>query len=133
MPVTVRNLHHTVVVHSTPDKSLAVEWKPKGDPSGEDIQQVPDDFVQTTAFLRAVGLGILQIETDDEAFKNAIAKQANRFQRAKAEEKTSLQAVLDTAAASGVIVITEEQIDAHIAALSKSQPSELSTLGEDAP
>lgn len=132
MPVTVRNLSRTNVVLSSPDKgTTSIDWLPAGDPSGEDVQLVPDSVIQSnTQFLKSVGLGILAIETDDEALKASIAKQAQRYQRNQESAKTEVEAVLDRTSASGVIVITEDQIDRHIEALSKSQSSDLSTIGE---
>lgn len=131
MPVTVRNNQNTIVVFSHPtDKSLAVEWKAKGDPLGEDIQQVPDSMVESTPFLRAVGLGILSVDTDSQALADAIARQSARYRGQQQAEQSELDGILDTASQSGVIRITENQLDAHIERLSKSQPSDLSTIGE---
>jgi hypothetical protein len=132
MPVTVRNLSRTNVVLSTPDKGPSVEWKPAGDRDGDDIQQVPDSMMESNVhFLKAVGLGILQVETSDEALLAAIEQQAARYRRARAADENAFESVLDTAAAHGVVRITEEQLDAHIEAMSKSQPSDLSSIGDN--
>lgn len=134
MPLTVRNLSSTHVVLSHLAKDVpSVEWKPKGDRDGEDIQQVPDSITESSvSFLKAVGLGILQVETDNQALLSSIEQQAQRYRRSQDAAQTELQSVLDTSAASGVIRITEDQIDRHIDALTKAQPSDLSTIGEPA-
>lgn len=131
MPVTVRNLSRTNVVLSTPDKGPSVEWKPAGDRDGEDIQQVPDSVIaENVGFLKSVGLGILAVESDDASFVEAIAKQAARYKRSQSADLTEVEQVLDHASGLGVIRITEDQLDRHIEALTKSQPSDLSTIGE---
>lgn len=132
MPVTVRNLSRTNVVLSTPDKGPSVEWKPAGDRDGEDIQQVPESILESNVnFLKAVGLGILSVEDDDSALRETIQRQAARYKRSQNEQVSEFESVLDTASANGVVRITEDQLDAHIEALSKSQPSDLSTIGDD--
>lgn len=131
MPVTVRNLSRTNVVLSTPDKGPSVEWKPAGDRDGDDIQQVPDAMMESNVnFLKAVGLGILQVETSDAALLAAIEQQAARYKRSQQASMSEFESVLDTAAQNGVVRITEEQLDAHIDAMSKSQPSDLSSIGD---
>jgi hypothetical protein len=128
MPVTVRNQSNTVVVLSSRDmKGDSIEWGRAGDQNGEDVQQVPEDFLQKAPFLRSVALGILAIEADDEALKEAIAKQAARYRGAQTSQD-AIADLVESGTAGKEIRISEADIDAHIAALSKSQDSTLSDI-----
>ena len=128
MPVTIRNTRKdTSVIFSVRDGD-SVEWKPAGDPSAEDIQQVPDEFCKTTHFLRAVGLGILVVESDDQALKDAIEIQSARYHATGKANADAIADMVDKGAMGRSIVISEADIDRHIAALSKSQRSDLSEI-----
>ena len=128
MPVTIRNnKSDSKVVFSVRDGD-SVEWAPAGDPNAEDIQQVPDEFVKTAPFLRAVGLGILSVEDDDQALIDAINTQASRYKASGKANEDAIAAMVDAGTQGRSIVISEADLDRHIAALSRSQKSDLSNI-----
>lgn len=132
MPLTVRNMEKTNVVFSARDKNGdSVEWKPFGDPDGGDVQQVPESLAQGVNFMRAVGLGILRVEDGDEVLREAIEKQAARYKRDSSASRSRIDDLIIENASSNQIVISEDEINSHIEALSKSQPSDLSSLDAD--
>ncbi len=125
MPVAVRNAAPTRVVFSSPTRKESLEWEPKDDPDGGDIQQVPNALTEEAPFLRAVAKGILVIEEDDDALKGAIALQAARYAKTASQGSAALEDLLEGPANGRDLVITEDQIDAHIAATAKLQVSDL--------
>lgn len=128
MPVTVRNNSDTIVVLSTLDKTKPhVTWEPRSNPV-ESIQQCPNDMVESVQFYKAVALGILEVDDSDEALKQAIADQAARYKAGLKASSDATQALIDasTTQRNGTVVITEADLERHIAAVSKSQPSDLS-------
>lgn len=79
-PTTVRNLQSGPTVFTDRTSDTAIEWQGKGDPSGGDIQQVPETVINNVNFMRALNNGILAIEEAEPAIQNALTKQAEAWQ-----------------------------------------------------
>lgn len=125
MPVAVRNMTRNTVVFSNPSRKDSIEWSPKDATDGGDIQRVPEALTEETNFLRAVAKGILKIEDDDAAVKASIEAQASVYASQTAEDAKALESLLEGPANGRDIVISEDDMNEHIARLAKSQPSEV--------
>lgn len=87
MPVAVRNMTLGPAVFFDQQTNLALEWKGKGDPSGEDIQLVPDEtFKNSAEFRKAMNRGVFAPVDDslgDAAMEaQRVAHQANQDEQA---------------------------------------------------
>ena len=130
MPVSVRNLVRTLTVFSDIPTKTAVEWGPAGDPSGNDIQQVPDALLEHPRFLKAVGIGIFEIiDMNDPVLADAIQRQAAAYARGQVIEKDQIQSLLESNNNGREIVISEDDMARHIASLSKGQGAQLDDTG----
>lgn len=92
MPVAVRNLKTGPTVFSIleGENKIQVEWKGKGDPYGEDVQEVPDSLLEDTRFRRALTRGVLE-RVDREEADGFIARQS---QGAREREDAAAQAAV---------------------------------------
>lgn len=91
MPVLVRNTQSGVtVLASDPKGTHFVEWQGANDPSGGDVQIVPQEVVDSVPFARAIQRGILVIENpeDNPEIVNALTKQ-NQAWRSRNEQALS--------------------------------------------
>lgn len=100
MPVTVvaRNLMDTVTVLASDVKGThSVEWAAKDDPSGDDIQYIPEPVMESVAFKRALARGVVELledDTDPEVVE-ALARQVSAFKRRQAGAQEDVQQVID--------------------------------------
>lgn len=127
MPVAVRNMTRNTVVFSNPSRKDSIEWSPTGAADGGDIQRVPEALTEETYFLRAVAKGILKIEDDDTSVRSSIEAQAAVFASQAKEEAKALEDLLEGPANGKDIVISEDDMNTHIARLAKSEPSDVPT------
>jgi hypothetical protein len=106
MPVvTVSNQSESTVVLSFRDPSKDhVEWAPKGDRDGMDVQ--------------AVGEGLLKLDDGDEHLSEAIKKHLTRKRRPKGKTGPKMESLIKPNQ-YGQIVITEDELDAHIGNVAK--------------
>lgn len=122
MPVAVRNLKRSHVVFSDIPSNTAIEWKPAGDLDGEDIQSVPQLVLEHPRFLRAVGIGIFELlDSESPELVASTRRLAERYRTNQRSEQDAITALLERSSTGREIVITEAQMDAHIASLSKGQ------------
>jgi hypothetical protein len=90
MPVLVRNTQAGPAVFSDPVENVALEWQASGDPSGEDVQQVPDKVVTDNVnFLKCIQKGIFEVVEATEEVKASLAKQVETY---KNKQDASAQA-----------------------------------------
>lgn len=125
MPVAVRNLKATVTTFNDPPSKTNLEWGPVGDKTGSDIQVVPDAVLEHPAFLRSVGLGIFEIVEDDDAIKESVKAQAQRYVTAQKTETDALTSLIDRSTNGREIIISEDEMNEHIKRMSKGQESNL--------
>jgi len=125
MPVAVRNLKNTVTTFNDPPSKVNLEWAPKEDKNGNDIQVVPDAVLEHPSFLRAVGIGIFEIVEDDDAIKESVAAQASRYASSQSKEQDALAGLIDRSQDGRDIVISEEDMQTHISRMSKGQGTNL--------
>jgi hypothetical protein len=126
MPVTipVRNLSKTNVILSMPSsKGESIEWGYAGIPSGTDIQEVPEDLWASTRMRSAKNRGIL-CEDTAEALQAALDRLRQTLADRKNLKESEVAALVSTPN-GGEIIISEDQMEAHIEAMSRNQPSEL--------
>jgi hypothetical protein len=120
MPVvTVSNQSESTVVLSFRDPSKDhVEWAPKGDRDGMDVQVVDSDLVESMRFAQAVGEGLLKLDDGDEHLSEAIKKHLTRKRRPKGKTGPKMESLIKPNQ-YGQIVITEDELDAHIGNVAK--------------
>lgn len=94
MPVLVRNTEPGPSVFTDPVTKIQVEWQGRGDPGGEDIQQVPDDLVQNVSFLKAINRGVFEVVEASDETKEALARQSSTWrERQDAAAQASAEAI----------------------------------------
>lgn len=71
MPVAYQNTTPGPIVFHDPLTKQQQEWAGSGDPSGRDIQHVPDDFGNNVYFLKAVNRGLLTVVKEEVAMAAA--------------------------------------------------------------
>lgn len=104
--VIARNTKPNVVVLSSdPKGSEYVEWQPTGDPSGGDIQIVPESIAQSVPFIRQVQRGIFEIIQADENYNEAIRRQNAAFEKRMAHPTEQTQDVMDQQAKNDMITL----------------------------
>ena len=133
MPVTITNLHNTKMVMSTRNKNVeAVEWAPAGDLDGDDVQQVSDEMAQSPSLIKAIALGLMEIDGGDDTLAQAIEKQKARFQNTQRREALAIEGIVQSQSEAGVIRFTEDELNGHFDALSKQQKSTLAMTPQGA-
>lgn len=84
--VMARNTKPQVVVLSSDAKgSDYVEWQAAGDPSGGDVQIIPDTLAQSVQFIKLVQRGVMVVDNADQNPEVSIAIER---QRAAFEQRT---------------------------------------------
>ena len=97
MPVVVRNTKTGPSVFSIPEEKVEIVWGGAGDPTGEDVQEVPDAVASKTAFRKAVQRGIFVVVTQEEADASFDA-QAEAARTKDADAATRAKTSIDMAA-----------------------------------
>lgn len=95
MPVLVRNTEEGPSVFSDPAKNIAIEWQGKGDPSGEDVQHVPDEVIDNVNFLKALQRGIFVVEEATPDMQERLQKQVDAYQRRRSVSEEKGEAAID--------------------------------------
>ena len=107
-PVYVRNTEDGPTIMSADAKgSQYVEWAGRGDPMGNDVQIVPEDYLQNVNFVRAVQRGILVIdnEEDNPEVVESIKKQNDAWQARRIAAQKASKASLDQEANNDLIAV----------------------------
>lgn len=100
-PVYVQNNQAgPTVLASDPKGTMVVEWAGKGDPTGNDIQPIPEEMLNLPAFTRARARGILTIVEDmsDPIAVEALEKQTASWQARMSNAQAQAAASLDQVA-----------------------------------
>lgn len=96
--VVARNLMDGHTVLSADIKGThSVEWGPKDDPNGDDVQYVPEAVQAAPAFQRALARGVIALIEDesDEDVVNALNRQVAAFQKRQRGAEAEAQATID--------------------------------------
>lgn len=133
MPVAVpvRNLSRTKVVHSTTTKGEAVEWGPAGSPDGSDVQEIHEDLWASARIRRAAARGILALD-NPEGLEAAYAAQRVAMASAQSERDDAVSKALQEGAVGKTIVITADDMEAHVKAMATRQDSDVIATITDA-
>lgn len=105
MPVLVKNTQPGPTVFTDTSTNTQVEWQGAGDPSGEDVQQVPDALVDNVAFLKAIQRGIFVIEEASPATREALERQTSSWKRRTDEAKAASVEAIDMAVNDDLITL----------------------------
>lgn len=105
MPVLVRNTELGPTVFTDANTKTQVEWAGANDPSGEDIQQVPDLLVENVSFLKAIQRGVLVIEEATPEVREALARQTTSWQARRKTAEDASTAVIDEQANNDLITM----------------------------
>lgn len=96
--IVARNRMDSITVLASDIKGThSVEWAASGDPSGDDIQYIPEPVLESVAFKRALARGVVELLEDesDPDVVDALAKQVEAFKRRQAGAKEDVQATID--------------------------------------
>lgn len=79
----------------------------KGDPQGEDVQEVPEELLRTKQFRDALRKGVLEVvEGDDHPVViAAMARQSDSFAKRMAAENLASREVMDAVADNDLVVV----------------------------
>lgn len=104
-PVMVRNTEGGPTVLSDLRTKEYVEWQGAGDPSGADVQAVPEEFLQNVNFIRAVQRGILVIENaeDNPEVTEAIERQNKAWAYRREQAQKSAEDSIDQQANNDIV------------------------------
>lgn len=91
VPVLVRNTEAGPTVFTDTSKNIALEWAGAGDPSGEDVQQVPADILENVSFMRSLQRGIFVVEEATPEVQAILDRQTAtwRSRREQAEQASA--------------------------------------------
>ncbi len=96
--IVARNLMDGVTVLASDVKgSHSVEWAALGDPSGDDIQFIPNEVLESVAFRRAVSRGIVEVMEDesDPDVVSALTRQVAAFKRRQEGAKEDVAVTIE--------------------------------------
>lgn len=107
MPVLVRNNEGGPTCYTHKASGTQLEWAGRGDPDGNDIQEVEDDLLKTSDMSRVMRKGILS-RVDDATGQQALRRQTeSHVERTKADH----EAIVSTIDGSAELPVAQVQID----------------------
>jgi hypothetical protein len=102
----VRNLQAGPTVFSDKTSDTAIEWAGRGDPSGDDIQQVPEALLKDNiSFLRSIRRGVLEIVEPDEETRALLDRQVDSWKAREAAGDQAAKEAIDPAANNDIITV----------------------------
>ncbi len=108
-PVYVQNNQPgPTVLASDPKGTMVVEWAGKGDPTGNDIQPIPEEMLNLPSFTRARARGILTIVEDmsDPEAVAALEKQTASWQARTQQAAAAAVSSIDQASNNDIIQVS---------------------------
>jgi hypothetical protein len=106
--VMVQNqMHGPTVIAADAKRSYEITFAGVGDPSGDDVQEIPEELLRTKQFRDALRKGIFTvIEGDDHpVVVAAMARQTDRFKERIAADELSAREVLDAVADNDLVIV----------------------------
>ena len=112
-PVLIRNTKLGPTVFQD-EEGHQVTWQGRDDPMGEDIQPIPQAFLQSSEFLRSLSRGTFVLESASDDVTEALAghldspalrKQAANWASKQASEKVSAIEVVDHKANADIVTV----------------------------
>jgi hypothetical protein len=106
--IVLRNTRPGYTVFQDDNTKVTLVFAGAGDPAGEDVQQCSAALLKNSRLVRAVSIGILQIEEAPEALQAALDAQRNEYEsrEAKMAEAADLaQRAADRTVARGIACI----------------------------
>jgi len=83
----------------------SVEWQPRGDEMGRDIQQVPDNYAENVNFLRVINSGLLKVVEGSDTLQAALDRQAQAARDKRERAAQAAASAIDPAAKNDMIAI----------------------------
>lgn len=79
----------------------------KGDPQGEDVQEVPEELLRTKQFRDAIRKGVLSVieGADHPVVVSAMSRQSDAFRSRMAADELAAREVLDAVADNDLVVV----------------------------
>lgn len=96
--IVARNLMDGVTVLASDVKGThSVEWAAYKDPTGDDIQFIPEEVMGSVAFKKALARGVIELldEESDPEVVEALSKQVDSFKRRQDGAKETATATID--------------------------------------
>lgn len=102
----VRNLQPGPTVFADKASDTSIEWAGRDDPSGDDLQQVPEALLKDNIqFLRAVQRGVFEVVDPSEDTKALLDRQVNAWKERQSADTAQAQASIDPAANNDIISV----------------------------
>jgi hypothetical protein len=108
-PVYVQNNQDgPTVLASDPKGTIVVEWAGKGDPTGNDIQPIPEEMLSLPSFTRALSRGVLTLLKDesDPVAVAALEKQTASWQARTQQAAANAVSAIDQASNNDIIQVS---------------------------
>lgn len=96
--VVARNKMDGITVLASDVKgSHSVEWGAFGDPSGNDVQFIPAEVIESVAFRRALARGVVELvdEESDPQVAEALSRQVDAFKRRQEGAKEDVAVTIE--------------------------------------
>jgi hypothetical protein len=95
------------VIAADAKRSYEITFAGRDDPSGDDVQEIPEELLRTKQFRDALRKGIFAvIEGEDHPVViAAMARQTDRFQQRMAADDLAAREVLDATAANDLVIV----------------------------
>lgn len=103
--VWVRNTQPGPTVFTDNMSKVQIEWAGAGDPSGNDVQQVPGGVVGHVQFMRHVQKGIFTIEGASPEVEAIIARQTGAYRQRQADSEAAIKATIVEETHNDIIVL----------------------------
>ena len=106
--VMVRNrMAGPTVIAADAKRSYELVFAGKDAPSGEDVQEIPEELLRTKQFRDAIRKGVLEVVEglDHPVVVQALSRQTDSFAKRQAAENMAAREVLDAVADNDLVVV----------------------------
>jgi hypothetical protein len=103
--VWVRNKQLGPTVFTDSATKVQIEWAGDGDPSGNDVQQVPIAVLGHVQFMRHLQKGIFTVEGGSDVATEFIARQSAAWQARRGAEDAAIRATIVEEAKNDIVVL----------------------------
>jgi hypothetical protein len=104
--VWVRNTQPGPTVFTDNMTKVQIEWAGAGDPSGNDLQQVPGTVVNHVQFMRHLQKGIFAVEGATPEVEAIIARQTGAYRQRRADADAAIRATIVEETHNDIIVVS---------------------------
>lgn len=101
------NMSGPTVIAADAKRNYEMIFAGKGDPQGEDVQEVPEELLRTKQFRDAIRKGVLGVieGADHPVVISAMSRQSDAFRSRVAADELAAREVLDAVADNDLVVV----------------------------